>query len=489
MSYQKIRSSSHFSFLIISLLFLIFTSNVVPQNNKSKLFENYITEYLINKKVPSISAGVLKDGKITWLGAKGKIDLENNIPATISSVYRIASVTKPITAVAIMQLYERGLIDIDKDVRTYLPSFPSKKWKFTIRQILSHTSGIRGYKQNEFDSKIFYPSTSEALKVFAYDTLNHEPGTKYEYSSLAYSLLAAIIENVAKISFKEYLTKNIFEPAEMKNTFIDEQREIIPNRAKGYEKNFLREFVNAPLADLSIKAAGGGLLSNAEDILRFTKALLEGKLIKHSTLSLMTTPVKLKNGKVLDYGLGFALTIEDGSLKSFYHIGGGTGFTSMLYILPSDKLATVDLINLRDRDLGHPAEDLAKIELGINIYPPKKNVSDDLMFTFSKVGIDSTIKKYFEILNTDSSSYNLSETEVISFSKDLTGLGKNAEAITFLRAMQRRFSNSFSLLVSIADVYLMDQNIGIALKYYRAAYQINSKDDYVNKMIKQLTKK
>ena len=388
-----------------------------------------------------------------------------------------------------MQLYEKCSIDIDKDVRTYLPSFPPKRREFTVRQILSHTSGIRGYKQYEFDSKIFYPSTSEALKVFAYDTLNFEPGTKYEYSSLAYSILASIIENVTKTSFKEYLIKYIFEPAEMKNTFIDEQREIIPNRAKGYEKNYLREFVNAPLADLSIKTAGGGLLSNSEDILRFTKALLEGKLIKQSTLALMTTPVKLKNGKFLDYGLGFALTFEKDSLKSFYHIGGGTGFTSMLYILPNEKLATVDLINLRDRDLGNPAEDLAKIDLGININPPKKNVSDDLMFTYRKTGIDSTIKKYFDILKADSSSYNLSETEVISFSRDLTGLGKNSDAITFLRVMQRRFANSFPMLVSIADAYLNDQNIGLVLKYYRAAFQINSKDNYVNKMIQQLTKK
>ena len=489
MSAQKIRFPLHILVLIHLFLSIIFISNSFAQENKVRQFENYLIDYVTNKRVPSISAGVLKDGKIVWLGVKGKIDLENNVFANISSVYRIASVSKPITAVAVMQLYERGLIDLDKDVRTYLPSFPAKKWKFTIRQILSHTSGIRGYKEGEFDSKIFYPSTSEALKVFEYDTLDFEPGTKFEYSTLAYSLLAAVIESVTKTSFKEYLTKNIFEPAEMRNTYVDEQREIIPDRAKGYEKNFFREFINAPLADLSLKVAGGGLLSTSHDLLLFAKSLLDGKLIKHSTLALMTTPHKLKNGRELDYGLGFALTYDQDSLISFYHIGGGTGFMSMLYFLPNDNLATVDLVNINDRDLDHPAEDLAKIELGNEIHPPRKNVSDDLMFTYRKTGIDSTIKTYFEIVSTDSSNYNLSENEILNFSRDLLGLGKNADAIIFLKVMQRRFQNSYTLLVTIADAYLKDKNMGLALKYYRSAYQLNSKDTYVNKMIKQLSRK
>lgn len=476
---------------IIALFFFITIAlqSTFAQQGKTKLFENYLNEYLTNKKVPSISAGVLRDDKILWLDAKGKADLEEDVPAIINSVYRIASITKPITAVAIMQLYEKGLIDLDKDIHIYLPEFPEKKWKFTVRQLLSHTSGIRNYKEGEFDSKNFYSSINESIKVFAYDTLNFEPGTKYEYTSLAYSLLAAIIESVTKTTYEDYITKNIFIPAEMYDTFIDKQKKIIQHRVKGYEKNFLREFENAPLADLSIKIAGGGLLSTAHDLLFFAKALLGGKLLKPSTLEMMYNRTKLKSGTLIDYGLGFAVSMKGDSLKAFYHIGGGTGFSSMLFIDPKEKIAAVHLINIVDRNLGLPAEVLANIESGFGYTSPSKTISDELMNVYRSEGIDSTIKKYFEIADSNATEYNLSETEVINFSKDLIGLKKIADTIKYLKAIQKNFPKSFSLQVAIADAYLKDQNKGLALKYFRSAWQLNKNDYYVNKMISQLSKK
>lgn len=117
------------------------------------------------------------------------------------------------------------------------------------------------------------------LKVFAYDSLSYEPGTKYEYTSLGYTLLAAIIENVTKTSFENYLKTNVFLPAGMKTTTIDKQRDIILNRVKGYEKNAEGKIVNSPLADLSMKVAGGGILSTVKDLLLFSNALLENKLL------------------------------------------------------------------------------------------------------------------------------------------------------------------------------------------------------------------
>ena len=111
-----------------------------PQNQKIKLFDEYLTKYIENKNVPSISAGILKNNEILWLNVKGYSDLEDGDPAGINSLYRIASITKPVTAVAVMQLWEKGLIDLDKDVRFYIPEFPEKKWKFTVKQLLNHTA-------------------------------------------------------------------------------------------------------------------------------------------------------------------------------------------------------------------------------------------------------------------------------------------------------------------------------------------------------------
>ena len=193
--------------LTLSLLFLAYSSIAFPQENRNKLFDEYLNQYLQIKNVPSISAGLLKEGKIKWINAVGKSDIENNVPASTASLYRIASISKPITAVAILQLWERGLISLDTDARAYIPDFPVKKYKFTIRQLLNHTSGIRNYKEGEFDNKKFYATTDDALKLLAYDSLVFEPGTKYAYTTLGYTLLAAIIENVSKTTFENYLTK------------------------------------------------------------------------------------------------------------------------------------------------------------------------------------------------------------------------------------------------------------------------------------------
>jgi Beta-lactamase class C and other penicillin binding proteins len=249
--------------------------------------------YYETKKIPSISTGILAGDSIYWLGVRGLIDIENSVPASVNSVYRIASISKSITAVAVMQLWEKGLVNLDEDVRKYVPYFPQKKWTITIRQLLNHTSGIRSYKEGEFHSKNFYTSTREALKVFENDTLKFKPGSDYLYTTLGYTLLAAVIESTSKKNYAAYINENILQPAGMNFTYVDVQREIIPNRARGYIKNSLRKIENAQLADLSIKVAGGGFISTSNDILLFIKGLFNGTLIRRSTLDTMLVPTRI----------------------------------------------------------------------------------------------------------------------------------------------------------------------------------------------------
>ena len=484
---QKMILKSIKQFLFFYLI--LSASQLSLSQERNKVLDDYLSDYLIIKNVPSISAGLLKDGKIIWLGTIGFSDLENNVPATNNSVYRIASISKPITAVSILQLWEKGLINLDADVKSYLPDFPAKKWKFTIRQLLSHTSGIRNYKEGEFDSKKFYSSIDEAIKVFEFDSLDFEPGTKYEYTSLDYTLLAAIVEKVSKTDFENYLKNNVFLPAGMKVTRIDNQREIIPNRVRGYEKNAERKFVNAPLADLSIKIAGGGLVSTVEDLLQFSKALLENKLLQPSTLEMMTRKTKLKNGKEIDIGLGFFLEFENDSLKYFSHIGAGTGFSSMLIINPKLKIASVNLINIRDRNLGTPAKELLEIFSSGKIIVPTKTLSDVLMKTYLASGIDSSIQRLKNIYKNEQSFFVLNEKEGIYFANDLIELNRISDAITYLKELNKLFPKSFQILVTIADAFLKDKNEGLALRYYKNAAKLNKNNVRVNNLIKKLSYK
>ena len=461
--------------------------SVNPQEKTINLFNDYINNYILNKNVPSISAGICKGSEIIWSNATGIADIEDNDLATRLSVYRIASITKPITAVAVLQLWEKGVIDIDTDARVYIPSFPEKKWKFTIRQLLNHTAGIRGYKDGEFHNKKYFSTINDAVKVFAYDSLSFEPGTKYEYTSLSYSLLAQIIENISKLSFEEYLNKNIFQPAEMTHTSIDKQRVIVPYRVKGYEKDSKRLIVNAPLADLSIKYAGGGLLSNADDLLKFSIALLDGKLIKQSTLDIMTKQTKLKNGKLIDYGLGFALEFKSDSLFSISHTGGGTGFSTMLLIYPGLKVSAVHLINISDRNLDLPAKDIVQIyNSGFEI-KPSKTLSDVLMIKYLATNIDSTVVLYNHISEFDSQQININESESIAFAKDLLNQNNSIDAIVYLRNLLKKYPKSSNLAETLGDAFLKDKNEGFALKYYKLSLQLNPNNNRVNNLVKKLS--
>lgn len=478
------------SLLTLPILLLFVSTTIFPQqkkNNKNEEFKNYLDSYYEIKNIPSISAGVLLKDSIIWLGSKGYTDLENNVPATVNSVYRIASISKPITAIAIMQLWEKGLIYLDDDVRKYVPYFPQKKWSFTIRQLLSHSSGIRNYKPGEFHSKAYFSSTREALKVFSADTLEFRPGTEYQYSTLGYTLLAAVVESVTKMPFGIYVYESILKPSGMSSTFVDVQKNIVPNRARGYIKSTRRELENSQLADLSLKVAGGGFISTSRDLLLFAKSILNGTLIKTQTLDTMLVPLTLGRNRVQNYGLGFSLPEIEGP-KYFEHSGSGTGFTSKLKIYPNEKLATVHLINLNDRNLEVPADELANIQLNKIFIKPRLTASDTLMSYYLRDGIEGVYSKLTSIFETDSSSYSMKDFDLSIFGKDLVLLNKNNDAISYLKFISKLYPNSASIHTVIGDAYIADGNKGLALKNYKIAFQIDPKEKYLRDTIRKLTK-
>lgn len=480
------------NFILITLIVFLSSQNLFAQKNDIETFKklsSYLQTYIDYKRIPSISAGVYKKGKIYWLDAKGLIDLENFVPAKNTSLYRIASITKSITAVAVMQLYEKGLIDLDAEINTYVPYFPKKKWKLTVRNILTHTGGIRSYKsEEEFNSKMFYSTTRDAVLTFANDDLLFEPGSKYNYTSLGYSLLAALIENVSKTSFENYLRRYIFEPARMKATRVDRQRSIIYERVRGYEKSPDRRFINSPLADLSLKVAGGGLISTSEDILLFVKALLDGTLISKSTLEMMIKPTILKTGQRINYGFGFSLSDPSDSLKWFWHEGRGTGFSSGFMIVPEEDLASVYLINVRDRNLGNPSRDLIDIVKGQDVRITK-TLADHLFDKYNSFGIDSLLFEFNRLFDIQDPEFNLSVDECIYVGTALADMNQVSDAIRYLRVLNRRNPNNFSILKALGDTYNKDKNDGLAIRYYREALDLKPDDSYVKNMIDKLTKK
>lgn len=480
----SLKNYREYFFYSIILIILLHVS-VFPQN-LTKEFEKYITDYQKNKNIPSISAGISYQSNIVWSGARGYSDIENFVPATTKSVYRIASISKIMTAVAIMQLVEQKKISLDDNALRYIPYFPSKKWKFTIRQLLNHTSGIRNYRFGEFDSKENFTSTKEALSIIIRDTLEYEPGTRHLYTTLGYNLLAAVIENVTNLSYTDYMQKYIFNSAGMSSTFFEYQKDLIYYRAKGYSKNSFRRFQNAPIADLSIKFAGGGIISSSDDLLKFAINLLDGKLIPLSLLDTMKAQTVLKDGKKINYGLGFAIATDAYGKEYFYHSGNGTGFISQIVFYQSEKIAAVHLINCNDRNLGSPSIELVNLFLERDKPKPLIPASDHLMSVSLNYGIDSAIASIRYIQKDTILNYKIDEDELILFGDDLMSLKKYRDAILLFKTVTNDYPDYHKGYVGLGDAYLKDGNKGLALRNYRQALKLNPKNTYIIDMIKKI---
>jgi CubicO group peptidase (beta-lactamase class C family) len=307
--------------------------------------------------IPGVSAAVALEHELRWSAGYGRTDIENNVPATASTVYRLGSIAKTITAAAVLQLAEKGLLDLDAPVQKYVPTFPAKQWPVTCRQLLAHVGGVRWYADGEMESTRHYGSVTDGLAMFKDDPLAFEPGTAFLYSSYGYNLLGAAIEGASGTTYLDYVRKNVFEPAGMERAQADDVFAIIPNRARGYQKASTGELRNSALADTSNKIPGGGLVATAEDVARFAMALQGGALLQKDTLGRMMTRQTTRDGRVTGTGLGLFLGERD-RVREAWHTGGQPQVSTILYMRPDRRVAVALLTNLEG--IGPGLLDLAR---------------------------------------------------------------------------------------------------------------------------------
>jgi CubicO group peptidase (beta-lactamase class C family) len=292
-----------------------------------------IATYMARDRLPSLSVAVARRGAVLYAAAFGLADVENSVPATVNTVYRIGSVSKVITATAVMQLSERRRLDLDVAVQTYCASFPDKGVSITPRLLLAHLGGIRDYNyqrfREEFLSSKRYESVSEALGVFKDDPLAAKPGERHLYSSFGYVLLGCVVEGASGVSFGDYVEKNILEVSGMKQTKLDVPEEIVPYRARTYSKGQDGAWANPPFVDLSDRFPAGGFLSTPRDLVALGTALFQGKLLDQETWIAMIDRQKTRSGEDVDYGLGWRRSDKAGEV---FHGGTSVGGSAYLYV-------------------------------------------------------------------------------------------------------------------------------------------------------------
>ncbi len=332
--------------LIISITGFFFFNMAIAQVSYNK--EDALVEKLIKENnIIGAAAAYSINGEIVWQNSQGYLDQKNKKTFDSETKLRIASIAKSMTAIAVMQLVEQELIDLDAPIQTYIKDYPTQaKTQITTRHLLSHTSGIGGYKDGkEAETCKEYEKLSDALGIFKDRALKFEPGTQYSYTTYGYTVLGVIIENVSQQSFEEYMRANIWDKAGMNDTGVEKYGSEMKNQSVLYHQNKKVKTKVAKENNLSNRLPGGGFYSTINDMMKFGHAILNHTFVKESTLDLMREHHSLEK-EANGYGFGFFLynpKPNEGAIIG--HSGAQTGSCTQFVIVPSKNIVVVVLSN------------------------------------------------------------------------------------------------------------------------------------------------
>lgn len=313
----------------VALLFSICTAAAqIPTSLDGKL-EAVINERFKATKCPGLTVVVASKNRIIFSKALGYADIEQGVLLTTDSVNRLGSLSKPITGTIIMDLVEQGKLTLDTSVRQYLPELPETYQKVTLRHLLTHQSGVKGYTnaENVAFSVTHYATSREALKTFMAYPLMFEPGTKTEYASFSFTVLGAAAEAVTGRSFQQ-LSADFFAKHRVPGISLDDPLAIVTRRVRGYlvdpaskitfsdgrvvAREYLAgtagEVTNARAYDISNRYPAGGFASSGEDLLRFVSAIASGSILKPDSVSKMWSAHSTSNGTKSPFGLGWGVS-------------------------------------------------------------------------------------------------------------------------------------------------------------------------------------
>ena len=275
---------------------------------------------------PGTAVIIAKGGEIIYTKGHGMANLEWQIPIEPDMVFRYGSITKQFTAVAILMLLEQGKLQLDEVITTYLPDYPLADQPFTIRHLLTHTSGITSYTDMPSWLSLWRKdlTVAELIDLFKDKPRLFAPGEKWAYNNSGYILLGAIIEKLSGQSYADFIQTHIFEPAGMKTAVYDSPQTIIPRRVAGYSQSPIG-YVNAEYISMTQPYAAGSLAGSVFDLAAWDQALYTEKLLKQETLALAIEPLRLNEGEFSQYGFGWSFLNHEGH-RLLAHSGGIHGF-------------------------------------------------------------------------------------------------------------------------------------------------------------------
>jgi len=354
--------------LAASLLMLAPACALRAQGPTIAQIDRYVAREMARQHIPGVAVGIYKDGKIAVVKGYGFSNVELSVPVKPATIFQSGSVGKQFTSAAIMMLVEEGKIGLDDSLPKYFPDAPATWRGITVRELLSHTSGLSEYASDSLtkpggplDIRLDF---SEAQFVKFIETLPIEfaPGEGWEYRNTNYLLLGAIIRKVTGSFYGDVLHERIFKPLGMTSTRIISEADIIPNRAAGYQlvdgKLENQDWVSPSFNT----TADGALYFNVLDLAKWDAALYGTQLLKKSSLDTIWTVTRLKNGQPNAHHYGFAWDVESiNGHRVMQHSGSWQGFESYIARFVDDRVTVVVLMNLGGADPAIVAHGIAGI--------------------------------------------------------------------------------------------------------------------------------
>ncbi len=470
---------------IIVCLFALAINSGVAQSKKDKLDKIMKAYHRYNMFDGSVL--VAEEGKIIYKAAFGLANREWNISNTTDTKFMIGSVSKPFTAVLMLIQVQKGLISLDKTISDYLPEFNNKPAaKVTIRQLLSHTSGMQNYDIiKDFFPKISRQNfTREAyVKLYMDSALAFEPGTRYSYSSWGYFTLGCIMERATGKAYAQLMKEDIFDKLSMSNSGSYLHTQIVNKRATGYDYSF-GGYTSSDFRDQSNTMGTGDLYSTVEDIFKFHVALGNNTLLNKQLTAEMFAP----GIRPAQYGYGwfnkmFKYTSTD-SVASNFHLGMTEGFLSFVVRIPSTNSLIVILCNSSPTDFFGITGDLAKVLYNKPVHL-KQPVHKAMERLIAEQGVLKAIEAY-KRMKADSAHYYVDWISMNFLAEQLQTLKRYEDARIIGENNAAEFPNRDLVMVTMGNIYLALNRKEDAITYYKKALAIYPGYEEARNRLKEL---
>ena len=414
---------------------------------------------------------VADHGQVVYRKGFGFANFEWQVANTPATRFRIGSVTKPFTAMLILQQVEAGKIDLDAPISRYLPDYRRDTGdKVLVRHLLAHSSGIPTYIGSDIEQWTSPIPRARFIKDYCSGALEFEPGTQYGYNNCGYYLLGEILERVTGKTYPQALREGITGPAGMADTGVDDDLTVLPQRAYGYDKNYLTGVKRARFADVGTAFGAGDLYSTAEDLFKLDRALYTDKILRADTRKAMFTPVSGPSG------LGWMVSTAPADHPAAGHIiqqheGNIFGYFSMMARVPDREALVVVLDNTHLDTFDDIVRDVLAVLYDRPYSLPKPLVADPLAKTLLREGAAAATAQFHALKQTAADAYQWGGLN--SLGTDLLQAGRATDAIAIFKLAVENAPQSWYPEFNLGEAYKAAGQLDLANQAYARALQLN----------------